>query len=127
MAHVWKWVRLPALQRRERGHPTPKRVDQNHKSIVERLRAHPGVSVFSTAPLGKGIPDCCLGYRGINVLIEIKTPKGKLNSTQNMWHVAWTGAPVVILRSLEEADQLIKNINGIAKHWGQPRGTNARP
>lgn len=95
-----------------------KRVDQNHKSLVERLRTHPGVSVFSLAPLGKGVPDLCLGYRGINVLIEVKTAKGKLNSTQNMWHVAWTGAPVVILRSPEEADKLIENIDAHYQHFG---------
>jgi len=96
----------------------PKRVDQNHKVIVTALREHPGVSLFSIAALGKGVPDLCLGYRGINVLIEVKTTKGKLNSTQNMWHFRWGGAPVVILRSREDADHLIENIDAHYQHFG---------
>jgi len=34
-----------------------KRIDDNHRAIVAALRQHPGVRVFSTAAVGKGVPD----------------------------------------------------------------------
>jgi hypothetical protein len=97
-----------------------KRTDQNQKMLVKRLRDHPGVSVYSLAEISraKGLPDLILGYRGLNVLIEVKGLKGKLNRTQQSWHLDWRGAPVVILRSPEEADKLIENIDAHYKHLG---------
>lgn len=44
----------------------PKRVDQNHKDIVTALRAWPGVTVFSLASLGKGVPRHLRGLQGLH-------------------------------------------------------------
>ena len=88
----------------------PKRVDQNHKDIVTALRAWPGVTVFSLASLGKGVPDICVGYKGCTVLCEIKGPKGKLNEAQVAWHRAWPGPPVVVIRTAGDVAWLIETL-----------------
>jgi hypothetical protein len=49
-------------------------VDANQAGIVEDLRLVPGCSVLSLAPLGRGKPDILVGYRGANILVEIKNP-----------------------------------------------------
>ena len=97
----------------------PKRVDDNHREIVQALRDHPGVSLFSTAALGKGIPDICIGYRSFNILCEIKGPKGRLNPAQTEWHFRWTGAPVVILRTVDDVVLLIQTLDRYYKELGQ--------
>ena len=97
----------------------PKRVDQNHKEIVTALRRHPGVTLFSTAALGKGIPDICIGYRSFNILCEIKGPKGRLNPVQTEWHLRWTGAPVVILRTVDDVAVLITTLDTYYKELGR--------
>ena len=47
------------------------KVDRNHQEIVEALRKA-GISVVSLAVVGKGCGDLLCGYRGFNVLLEIK-------------------------------------------------------
>ena len=88
-----------------------KRVDKNHKELVAALRNTPGVSVFSLADLGKGVPDICIGYRSFTILAEIKSAKGKLNPLQTEWHFTWTGTPVVILRDTDDIAELIKTLD----------------
>lgn len=49
-----------------------RKVDANQKQIVDALRKIPGVTVFSTHTIGKGVPDIVVGYCGQNYLFEIK-------------------------------------------------------
>ncbi len=49
-----------------------RKVDDNHKQIVDALRKISGVSVFSIHTIGKGVPDIVVGYGGLNYLFEIK-------------------------------------------------------
>jgi hypothetical protein len=49
-----------------------RKVDDNQKHIVDALRKIPGISVFSTHTIGKGVPDIVVGYCGQNYLFEIK-------------------------------------------------------
>lgn len=79
----------------------PYRVDGNQKEIVEALRAA-GATVRSTAHVGYGFPDLVVGVRGQNFLLEVKTPKGKLEESQERFHANWGGS-VVVVRSVEEA------------------------
>jgi hypothetical protein len=94
------------------------RIDQNHEEIVRALRDHPGVRLFSTAALGKGVPDICVGYRSFNILCEIKGPKGRLNPVQTEWHFQWTGTPVVILRTVDDVVLLLKTLDTYYKELG---------
>jgi Holliday junction resolvase len=77
------------------------RVDENHGEIVKALRKV-GCSVLSLAAIGRGAPDLLLGYKGRNVLLEVKRPKGKLNDQQQAFKAAWRG-DLCVVRSVDEA------------------------
>lgn len=82
------------------------RVDANHAEIVRALRSA-GMKAVSLASMGKGIPDLIVGYRGRNVLLEIKDG-AKVRSAQALtvdeanWIATWPGQ-VAVVRSPEEA------------------------
>lgn len=77
------------------------RIDENHAAIVRALR-EVGCSVLSLAALGHGAPDLLVGFRGRNVLVEVKRPKGKLNDQQEAFRWLWRG-DLCVVRSIEEA------------------------
>ena len=81
------------------------KIDQNQTEIVKALRKV-GCSVLSLAALGKGAPDLLLGYKGKNVLLEIKRPKGKLNDQQQEFRIMWRG-DLCVVRSVDEALMVI--------------------
>ena len=83
----------------------PKRVDANQPEIVADLRKV-GASVLLLHEVGEGCPDICVGFRGMNYLIEIKGPDGKLRRSQVEWHWDWRGQ-VAIARTSEEALRII--------------------
>lgn len=73
-----------------------RKVDDNHKQIVDALRKIPGVTVFSTHTMGKGVPDIVVGYCGLNYLFEIKDGKKapsqqKLTPLEVKFFDTWTG------------------------------------
>jgi hypothetical protein len=83
-----------------------KRIDDNHKSIVDGLRAV-GATVQSLAALGKGAPDILCGFRNQNWTFEIKNPlmppsKRKLTEAEEDWHDQWKGQ-VSVIETLDEA------------------------
>lgn len=84
------------------------RTDANQATIIRQLRAIPGVTVAITSRLGEGFPDLCVGYRGRNVLLEIKMPKEVLTPAEKDWHHAWTGH-VAIVTTFDEAWREIIN------------------
>ncbi len=70
-----------------------------------------GCSVYDAARVGGGFPDLLLGYRGHNVLCEIKDPeKGKLKETQVKFIDEWRGQ-VAIVSNIEEAQELLRSMN----------------
>jgi len=95
----------------------PKKVDTNQREIVTALRTA-GATVFSLASLGKGVPDLCIGFRGLTILLEIKGPKGKVNPAQAEWHARWGGSPVVVIRSVDDILPLIKNMAAMVSVFG---------
>jgi hypothetical protein len=73
--------------------------DSNEPDIVQALRGH-GASV---TPLSVGgIPDLLVGYKGVNLLFEVKSDKGVLTKEQKEWHGHWSGQKKIV-RSPEEA------------------------
>ena len=84
------------------------RVDANHKQIVQGLRSS-GCTVQDLSAVGKGCPDILVGRNGINILIEIKTKKGKLTARQVEWHQSWRGNAIVVT-STEEAIHAINEL-----------------
>ena len=60
---------------------------------------------------GADLPDLLVGFRGVNVLMEVKQPAGAKGGTshrellpgQAAWHATWRGAPVAVVRTPAEA------------------------
>lgn len=82
------------------------KVDANQAEIVAALRAI-GATVTSLATVGNGCPDIVVGYRGINLLYEIKDgrkPKSAraLTEKEKAWHAAWAGQACIV-ESVDEA------------------------
>lgn len=73
--------------------------DSAEKEIVGVLRKA-GVDVYLTSqPF-----DAILGYRGTTHLAEFKSGKrGRFTEGQDKFMAYWRGAPVVVLRSVEDA------------------------
>lgn len=71
------------------------RRDANHTSVVEALRGV-GASVLILADVGDGCPDLLIGFRGTNLLLEIKDgrkppSKRKLTPAEQKFHANWRG------------------------------------
>ena len=66
------------------------KVDQNQVAIVAALRKI-GASVLHLHQLGKGTPDILVGYRGRNVLLEVKMPDEEPNALQVKFIKEWRG------------------------------------
>lgn len=79
------------------------RADDNQKDIVAALR-DAGASVQPLHAVGRGVPDLLVGFRGVNVLMEVKTESkaSKLNPLQVDWHESWRGL-VCVVRNADEA------------------------
>lgn len=76
------------------------RVDDNQKAIVKFLREH-GVTVAVTSGMGKGFPDLVCGYKGKNILLELKDGNKPLSQQaltpeQRIWHFEWKGQVHVV-------------------------------
>lgn len=48
--------------------------DANQAEIIEALRAIPECSVLVLSAVGNACPDILIGYRGANLLVELKNP-----------------------------------------------------
>ena len=74
-----------------------KRTDDNHRDLVERLRAAlPEATVHDLSGAGRGVPDILVGVSGRNFLIEIKDgekapSKRALTDAQRKFHDTWQG------------------------------------
>ena len=71
------------------------RIDANQNAVVAYLRGL-GMSVCILSPMGKGIPDLLVGWRGLNVLLELKDgskpPSAQeLTADERDWHAKWAG------------------------------------
>lgn len=88
-----------------------RRVDNNQSEIVAELRQI-GASVIDLSAVGGGVCDLIVGYRGQTYLIEVKntaTSYGKrgLNTKQQDVADNWRGAPIHVVRSVDEALRVI--------------------
>lgn len=99
------------------------RKDSVHGAIVEALRAA-GASVQVLD--AKDVPDLLVGYRGHNILIEVKTAttntkkdgytrrtRGKLSDGQRAWAAAWRGDAVAVVFDVSDVLALL----GCYREW----------
>jgi hypothetical protein len=84
------------------------RRDKNQGEVVAALRAA-GASVIDLAGVGRGCPDLAIGYNGVTLFLEVKSPGGRLTPDQEAWFSQWRGRAVVI-RSAGEALALIERM-----------------
>jgi Holliday junction resolvase len=87
------------------------RIDQSHTEIVAGLRKM-GCSVLSLAAVGDGCPDILAGWRGVNLLLELKDgskspSRRELTPAQLEFLVHWRGTAVVV-KTLEEAMEMMQ-------------------
>ena len=88
-----------------------KRVDDNHKAMVAHIRRLPGASVLDLSAVGNGCGDILVGWKGKNILIEIKdgekTPsRRRLTKDQEYFHANWAGQ-ITVVKNLKELWNLL--------------------
>ena len=88
----------------------PKRIDSNHRQIVEMLREF-GATVWDAHECGHGSPDIWVCYRWKIYPMEIKSEGGKLTPAEEAWRDNWNG-PYYVIRSVEEALQILCDEDG---------------
>lgn len=86
------------------------RIDDNQPAIVAFLRKN-GMEVQVLSAVGKGCPDILVGFREVNVLIEIKDgakepARQKLTVAEQEWHDSW-GGKVFIANTPEQAVECV--------------------
>lgn len=89
------------------------RTDANQPMIVDTLRGM-GATVAITASAGAGFPDLVVGYKHVNLLVEVKDPdqptnNQKLTPKQVEFHAGWRGQ-ICIVKTQNEAIELINQI-----------------
>lgn len=89
-------------------HRRAARKDTNHSEIVAAfLREGCTVQAIS-AP---GAPDLVVGWRGrFNLLVEIKSERGKLNPLQRAWHASWRGSKPWVVWEAENVPALLRDV-----------------
>ena len=84
------------------------RTDTNQKDIVATLREM-GCSVTPTHAIGKGFPDLTIGYKGKNILMEVKMMGKGLNAKETYWFDNWNGQ-AAIAYTPEQAIEIVKEL-----------------
>ena len=77
---------------------TRRRRDSNQADIVAALRAT-GASVAVLANVGGGVPDLLVGWRGANLLLEIKNLDGRgnrLTPAEREFMDTWRGQVAIV-------------------------------
>ena len=91
---------------------TPHRVDGNHAEIVTALRGI-GASVLDIHDLGHGAPDLVVGFRGTNLLVEVKDGRKppsqkKLTPDEQTFFDAWRGAVYIVYGSTDAIELVVR-------------------
>jgi len=81
--------------------------DRNERLLVEYLQKS-GAVVHRIS--GPGLPDLLVGYRKRWLLAEVKSPKGKLETAQVLFHGAAKALnlPCYVIYSVEDAAAMLK-------------------
>lgn len=88
-------------------------IDANQPEIIDACRSV-GASVQPLHFVGKGCPDLLVGYRGWNLLFEVKDgskppSRRKLTEDEEKWHAAWRGSKFII-ESAEQALRILASL-----------------
>jgi hypothetical protein len=81
-----------------------RRRDDNERAIVKALTACGATVTLLSIPGG---PDLLVGHKRRTYLVEVKSETGRLTEVQEVWHSAWRGGDVIVVRTVEEALQML--------------------
>lgn len=86
------------------------RADANQPDVIAALRSA-GATVQPLHVIGRGCPDLLVGYRGVNLLVEVKdgsrpASARQLTPDQRRWHDEWRGQ-VDVVQSADQARLLL--------------------
>lgn len=90
----------------------PRRRDANHGEIQGAF-ARLGCGTIDLSGVGDDCPDTLIEIAGTNVLVEIKTPKGKLEPGQERFFREWRG-PREIARSIDDVAAIVAKYRSIS-------------
>lgn len=102
------------------------KVDNNSKEILDAAKKL-GCTILRLEKIGKGCSDDLLGYKGFNILIEIKDGKKcpsqrKLNPIQVKFHSEWKGQKPYIIYSVDDLIDLLRIFDSWHQSgWGATR------
>lgn len=68
-----------------------------------------GCMVYDAHRVGE-IPDLIVGYRGCTMLLEVKTPNGKMKRDQIKWHREWRGHSCVVRSPMEAIEAVTEHV-----------------
>lgn len=76
------------------------KTDRNQIEIVRALR-QAGASVQPLHMVGEGVPDLLVGFRGVNLVMEVKDgmlppSRQKLTQDERGWHDSWRGQKSIV-------------------------------
>src|SRR5687768_5599440 len=94
------------------------RIDQNQKDIIEVFR-NKGAGVHVMHTVKSGFPDLVVCYRGVILLVEVKTPNGTFTASQQKW-LAENGEYTNVVRTNADAKKLLDEIDEYLKHNESP-------
>jgi hypothetical protein len=102
---------------RQTGHRG--RIDQNQQDLVRQLRQC-GVQVQLLSAVGQGCPDLLCGYRGYNILLEVKDGSKsisdqRLTKDQQEWHDSWPGQVAKVRDFTEAMDEILQTVTQVKK------------
>lgn len=112
------------------------RPDANQTEIVAALKGS-GIQVIDLHEVGMDVPDLLITARGRwlaewvartgfgNVLLEVKTERGKLSPGQRAFHASWLG-PICTVRTVAEALEVAGIESRSIDYWARNIAQSAR-
>ena len=87
------------------------RVDANQPAIISALR-QAGADVFPLHTVGSGCPDLLVGFRGVNLLLEVKDGSKpardrRLTDDEQAFFERWRGQKAVV-KCVDEALDILR-------------------
>ena len=83
--------------------------DANQASIVTALESI-GCTVYDASRVGGGFPDLVVGYRGLTMLLEVKTERGRVRKEQQQWHSSWRGCSFIVRSAMEAIEAVMSHV-----------------
>lgn len=94
----------------------PHRKDANHNDLAQ-VFTDLGCSVLDLSMVGNDCPDILVGIVTFNVLVEIKSGKGKLSEGQERFRRDWNG-PVEVCRDGNDVVDVVTKYRRLLRKLG---------